>query len=151
MSSTSAHAHRHATGPSKHAAAPNERTSRPSDDEGCCEVFYVDEERVARVREAMLPGELVIEVAETFKVLAHPTRIRILRALAKEELCVCDLARVLSMTVSAASHQLRALRGMRLVRYRMEGKLAYYSLRDPFVLALLEDGIRHLTSNGSEK
>mgnify|MGYP001814296215 FL=1 len=111
----------------------------------------MDEERVARVREAMLPGDLVTEVAETFKVLAHPTRVRILRALAKEELCVCDLAQVLGMTVSAASHQLRMLRGMRLVRYRMEGKLAYYSLRDPFVLALLEDGIRHLTSNGSEK
>lgn len=151
MSSTSAHAHRHATGPSKHAAAPSERTSRPGNDKGCCQVFYVDEERVARVREAMLPDDFVNEVAETFKVLAHPTRVRILRALAKEELCVCDLAQVLGMTVSAASHQLRMLRGMRLVRYRMEGKLAYYSLRDPFVLALLEDGIRHLTSNGSEK
>ena len=99
----------------------------------------------------MLPDEFVNEVAETFKVLAHPTRIRILRALAKEELCVCDLAQVLGMTVSAASHQLRALRGMRLVRYRMDGKLAYYSLRDPFVLALLEDGIRHLRGDGDEQ
>ena len=68
MSSTSAHAHRHATGPSKHAAAPSERTSRPSNDKGCCQVFYVDEERVARVREAMLPGELGVAGRPDFPV-----------------------------------------------------------------------------------
>ena len=149
MSSTSAHAHRHATGPSKHAAAPSERTSRPGNDKGCCQVFYVDEERVARVREAMLPDDFVNEVAETFKVLAHPTRVRILRALAKEELCVCDLAQVLGMTVSAASHQLRALRGMKLVRYRMDGKLAYYRLADPSWLHVAESVLEKLAGAGA--
>lgn len=109
-------------------------------------VLFVDEERVGRVRDAMLPDELVQEVADIFKALSHPTRVRVLRALATEELCVCDLAQVLSLSVSATSHQLRALRVMRLVRFRMHGKLAYYSLRDPFIRALLEDGVRHLTT-----
>ena len=113
--------------------------------EGCCEVLFVDQDRVQRVRDAMLPDELVQAVADIFKALSHPTRVRVLRALAMEELCVCDLAQVLSLSVSATSHQLRALRAMRLVRFRMDGKLAYYSLRDPFVRALLEDGVRHLT------
>lgn len=97
------------------------------------------------MRDAMLPDDLVQAVADIFKALSHPTRVRVLRALAMEELCVCDLAQVLSLSVSATSHQLRALRAMRLVRFRMDGKLAYYSLRDPFVRALLEDGVRHLT------
>lgn len=116
-----------------------------ADHRDTCEVFYIDEDRVGRVREAMLSDDLVEQTADTFKMLAHPTRVRILHALSDEELCVCDLARVLGLSISAVSHQLRPMRQMKLVRYRMEGKLAYYSLRDRFVLALLQDGIRHLT------
>jgi DNA-binding transcriptional ArsR family regulator len=78
-------------------------------------------------------------------VLADPTRVQILRALAKEELCVCDLAQSVSLSVSATSHQLKLMRDLRLVRYRMDGKLAFYSLRDPFLVALLEDCARHVT------
>lgn len=113
-------------------------------EKGCCDVFYVDEDRVERVRKAMLAQDLIEEVADMFKVLAHPTRVRILRALAAEELCVCDLSQVLGLSISATSHQLGAMRKMKLVRYRTEGKLAYYSLRDRFLVDLLEDGIRHL-------
>lgn len=127
---------------------PNLRESKQRvdsrDSGGSCEIFSVDEDRVRRAQDAMLPEEQIAEVAETFKILAHPTRIKILRALASEELCVCDLAQVLGMSVSAVSHQLRSMRQQKLVRYRMEGKLAYYSLRDRFVLALLDDGLRHL-------
>lgn len=121
------------------------RTSPPQPDGGCCDVYYVDEDRVARVRAAMLPVDLLEQVADTFKVLAHPTRVKILRALAAEELCVCDLAQVLGLSISATSHQLRSMRTAKLVRFRMAGKLAYYSLRDPFVAALLDGGVRHLT------
>lgn len=133
-------------GPLRSAAA-----LRASEDEGCCEVLFVDEDRVRRVRQDMLSDDLAQQVADTFKVLSHPTRVRILRALAKEELCVCDLAQALSLSISATSHQLRALRSMRLVRYRMDGKLAYYSLRDPFVRALLDDGVRHLTGEAEPR
>lgn len=97
----------------------------------------------------MLPEDQIRQVAETFKILAHPTRIKILRALASEELCVCDLAQVLGLSVSAVSHQLRTMRQLKFVRYRMDGKLAYYSLRDQFGLALLDDGLRHLADEGA--
>jgi DNA-binding transcriptional ArsR family regulator len=117
--------------------------------EGTCEVQLFDEERVRRAREGMLSEALLQELAETFKVLAHPTRIRILRALAQEELCVCDLAQVLGLSVSATSHQLQAMRRMKLVQYRMDGKLAYYSMSDQHVLDLLDDALGHLTSGGT--
>lgn len=93
-----------------------------------------------------MPAVAVIEdVAATFKVLAHRTRIRIVQALATEELCVCDLARVLGVSVSATSHQLKALRALKVVRCRVDGKLAYYSLRDPFIRDLLANGVQHAT------
>ncbi len=128
------------------------RTVRPQDgrgtQSGTCGVFVVDEERVSRAREHALDQQVVVDVAETFKVLASPTRVRIIRALAREELCVCDLAHTLEMSDSAISHQLQAMRRMKLVQYRMDGKLAYYSLRDPFVLALITDCVRHLGGEG---
>lgn len=116
--------------------------------EGTCEVLLFDEERVERARDAMLSEPLLLDVAEIFKVLAHPTRIRILRALAQEELCVCDLSQLLGLSVSATSHQLQAMRRMKLVRYRMDGKLAYYSMSDHYVLDLLNDALGHLSSDG---
>ena len=114
-------------------------------EETTCEVYLVDEERVERVRSSMPSGEVLQDVADTFKVLAHPSRIRIIRALSQEELCVCDLAQVLDLSMSATSHQLGTFRKLRLVSFRTEGKLVYYRLRDPFVSALLEDGLRHVT------
>ncbi len=92
----------------------------------------------------MLSDDLLQQVAELFKVLAHPTRLRIILALAREEFCVCDMSQLLGLSDSATSHQLQILRRMGLVSYRMEGKLVYYSLRDQFVLTLLQDGLRHL-------
>lgn len=121
-----------------------------SNSKGACEVLLVNQDRVRRAREAGLGEELVAEVVETFKVLAGPTRVRIIRALAREELCVCDLAELLGLSISATSHQLQALRRARVVCHRTEGKLAYYSLRDPFVLALLDDCVRHVTNGGRE-
>ena len=119
-----------------------------SDSPKSCEIFLVDEDRVHRAREAALGEGVVADVVETFKVLASPTRVRLLRALAREEFCVCDLSQLLGLSISATSHQLQALRRARVVRHRAEGKLAYYSLRDPFVMALLEDCVRHVTNGG---
>jgi DNA-binding transcriptional ArsR family regulator len=124
--------------------------STDSTQKSTCEVFLVDEDRVQRVRDSMLSDEVIEEVAEAFKVLAHPTRVRIVRALAGEELCMCDLAQVLGISVSATSHQLQALRRMKLVRCRVDGKLAYYSLRDRFISALLDDGVGHVTNGGDQ-
>ncbi len=97
----------------------------------------------------MLPDEVVQDVADTFKVLAHPTRVRIVRALVLGELCVCDLAEVVGLSISATSHQLQMMRRAGLLRHRSEGKQVFYRLCDAFLPALLEDGVRHVTRNGA--
>jgi DNA-binding transcriptional ArsR family regulator len=109
-----------------------------------CEIQYVDERKVKRVRRAMKSPEAVSALAETFKLLGDPTRIRIAFALSKEELCVCDLANLLSVSQSAVSHSLRALRQMKLVAFRKEGKIAYYRLDDDHIAQLLEEGFGHI-------
>jgi len=113
--------------------------------DGSCKMFAFDEERVLQAREELLPPQVSQNAAELFKLLAHPTRVQILRALADRELCVCDLAQVLDLTVSATSHQLQIMRRAKVVRYRSEGKLAYYRAADDFVLALLRDSLSHLS------
>lgn len=92
----------------------------------------------------MKPPEAVAVLAELFKVLGDPTRIRIAYALSLEELCVCDISNLLGVSQSAVSHSLRALRQMKLVRFRKEGKIAYYALDDEHVARLLQDGFRHV-------
>lgn len=100
---------------------------------------------MAKARESMLPDALLADVVETFKALASPTRVRIIQALAQGELCVCDMSKVLDLSISATSHQLRTLRTLRLVSHRTEGKMVYYSLRDAFVNDLLQDATRHVS------
>lgn len=109
-----------------------------------CEAQFVDEGKVKRVRRAMKTPEAVAALAELFKVLGDPTRIRIAYALSREELCVCDISNLLGVSQSAVSHSLRALRQMKLVRFRKEGKIAYYALDDGHVSRLLDDGFRHV-------
>ncbi|MEP7274653.1 MAG: metalloregulator ArsR/SmtB family transcription factor [Acidobacteriota bacterium] len=92
----------------------------------------------------MKSPDAVQVLAETFKLLGDSTRIRIAFALSREELCVCDLANLLGISQSAASHSLRVLRQMRLVRVRKEGKIAYYALDDHHIASLLEEGFRHV-------
>lgn len=109
-----------------------------------CEINYVDERRVRRARRAMKSDEAVSSLAETFKILGDPTRIRLAFALSREELCVCDLANLLGVSQSVVSHSLRALRQLKLVRFRKEGKIAYYTLDDDHIASLLEEGFRHV-------
>ena len=109
-----------------------------------CDVEFVDEERVARVQEQMDSDESIHELAETFKVLGDSTRAKIVFALMHEELCVCDLANLLRLTPSAVSHQLRILRNGRLVKYRKDGKMAYYSLDDDHIRQLFHIGRQHI-------
>ncbi len=92
-----------------------------------------------------MPAEDVItRVAGIFKVLSDPTRVRIVFALSKADLCVCDLASLVGLSVSAVSHQLRLLRSLGLVKYRKEGRLVYYSLTDEHTRHLLGDVLEHL-------
>ena len=115
-----------------------------SPDSDACEVEFVDEKKVRRARRAMKPPEAVSALAELFKVLGDPTRIRIAYALSREELCVCDIANLLGVSQSAVSHSLRALRQLKLVRFRKDGKIAYYALDDEHVSRLIKDGFRHV-------
>ncbi|MEF2144268.1 MAG: metalloregulator ArsR/SmtB family transcription factor [Desulfovibrionaceae bacterium] len=109
-----------------------------------CRMECVHEQAVAQAGEQMLPDREVSELAALFKVLGDPTRVRILRALFVGELCVCDLAALLGMTSSAVSHQLRLLRAAKLVRYRKEGKVVFYSLDDDHVRGLVAEGLDHV-------
>ena len=117
---------------------------RNIDSEAVCEVDCIHAEDVQRARDALPGDEHVDALAETFKTLGDPTRLRIVSALAGQELCVCDIAVVLGASQSAVSHSLRALRQLRLVRYRKAGKIAYYSLDDDHITALLREGLRHV-------
>lgn len=109
-----------------------------------CEIQFVDEKKVENARRAMKSAEAVTTLAETFKILGDPTRIKIAFALSKEELCVCDIANLLGVSQSAVSHSLRTLRQMKLVRFRKEGKIAYYTLDDDHIANLLDEGFRHV-------
>jgi ArsR family transcriptional regulator, lead/cadmium/zinc/bismuth-responsive transcriptional repressor len=86
----------------------------------------------------------VMALAETFKVLGDTTRVRILDVLSRTELCVQDLARVLGHTQSAVSHQLRLLRGSRLVRTRRDGRQIFYALDDDHIVGLFRQGLEHV-------
>ena len=109
-----------------------------------CETHYVDVERVERAKKNMKPERTLFELAEIFKVLGDATRVRILHALSHEELCVCDIAALTAISQSAISHQLRLLRASRLVKFRREGKMVYYSLDDDHVARLFEEGLNHV-------
>jgi DNA-binding transcriptional ArsR family regulator len=109
-----------------------------------CEIEFVDERKVKSVRRAMKSDDAVGMLAETFKILGDPTRVRIAFALAREELCVCDISNLLNVSQSAVSHSLRTLRQMKLVRFRREGKIAYYTLDDEHISHLLDEGFRHV-------
>ncbi|HWQ15189.1 MAG TPA: metalloregulator ArsR/SmtB family transcription factor [Roseiflexaceae bacterium] len=97
-----------------------------------------------QLREYQLEDTLAAQVAATFKALADPTRVRILHALSHAELCVGDLAALLGVTESAVSHQLRLLRGLRIVRARREGKLIFYALDDEHVTRIFQLTLEHL-------
>jgi ArsR family transcriptional regulator len=97
-----------------------------------------------QLKERLLDEASVAALAETFKVLGDTTRVRILDALARAEVPVCDLAQLLGLTQSAVSHQLRLLRGMRLVKSRRVGKHIYYIADDHHIVGLFEQGLEHV-------
>ena len=109
-----------------------------------CDEFCTHGEVIGRVQADMPDEEKLYDLAEFFKVFGDTTRIRILYVLFEAEMCVCDIAKLLNMTQSAISHQLRALKNVRLVRARREGKTVFYSLADDHVATLLRNGMEHI-------
>ncbi|MEG1404327.1 MAG: metalloregulator ArsR/SmtB family transcription factor [Oscillospiraceae bacterium] len=109
-------------------------------------------ERVCMVRESLPQDETLFNLADLFKLFGDTTRIKILYALSESELCVCAIAELLSMTQSAISHQLKALKDGKLVKGRREGKEMYYALADDHVRQIIDCGYEHIMEeNANEK
>lgn len=110
----------------------------------CCESSEVHEELLRTVREKLPPEEQLYDLAELFKVFGDSTRMRILFVLFEAEVCVCDLAEALNMTVSAISHQLRILKQSKLVKSEKIGRSVFYALADEHVRSIVEQGMEHV-------
>ncbi|MCX7904651.1 MAG: metalloregulator ArsR/SmtB family transcription factor [Caloramator sp.] len=110
-----------------------------------CSCTVVHEDVVEKVKDMMPEEERLYDVAELFKVLGDTTRIKIICALFESEMCVCDIADLLNMSQSAVSHQLRVLKAARLVKFRKEGKIVYYSLDDEHVKMIFDLGLLHVS------
>jgi len=103
-----------------------------------------DQFKLDQTKENMPSEEVFYDLSELFKVFGDSTRIKILYALLKGELCVLDIANLLDMSMSAISHQLRVLKQSRLVKYRREGRTLYYSLDDDHVSTMIAMGMEHI-------
>ncbi len=109
-----------------------------------CSINEIDPEKVAFVQKKALPENTVERLSRLFSALSDPTRLKILHALTvTEELCVCDLAALAELSVSAVSHQLRLLRDRDLVRARRDGRMVFYSVADDHIAVLMGTGIEH--------
>lgn len=109
-----------------------------------CECNEIHQECVECVKKLMLEENKFSKLSELFKVFGDPTRLKIIYALLKKELCVCDIAEVVNMSQSSVSHQLRVLKATDLVKYRKEGKTVYYSLDDDHIELIFNSGLNHI-------
>lgn len=113
--------------------------SASSDD--ACDIFCSDESKVRNLKPLVSRTQ---GLGTFFKAFADETRASILYCLSREELCVCDVAQVLGMSVQAVSHHLRLLKAARIVRSRREGKMVFYSLDDNHILSIIDEGLAHV-------
>ena len=109
-----------------------------------CDVRVIHLERVARARNEAIAEKDVDRLAQTYKIMGDPTRLKIILALRSGEMCVCDIAAFIGLSESAVSHQLRRLRDLSLVRSRRDGQVLYYSLDDAHVVDLITTGLSHI-------
>ena len=109
-----------------------------------CEITTIHKDMVNKVKNSIPGDELIYDLAEFFKVFADSTRMKIIYALMEGELCVCDIATVVGTTQSAISHQLRILKQSKLVKYRKDGKVVYYSLDDEHIAEIVKKGREHI-------
>ena len=115
-----------------------------------CEHEHSHDEVVEKISDIMPSEDVIYDVAELFKVFGDSTRTRILTALFESEMCVCDIGKLLNMTKSAISHQLRILRQNKLVKARKSGKEVFYSLADNHVKIIFKMAIDHVTGKDCE-
>ena len=112
-----------------------------------CDCTVIHDDIVEKTRKKLPDEELLFDLAELFKVFGDSTRVRIISVLLRAEMCVCDIAVLLGMSKSAISHQLRALRQTRLVKYRRSGKVVFYSLDDRHIGSIFSQGLAHVSES----
>ena len=110
----------------------------------CCQETQTHPSRIETVKKLLPADEVLYDLAELFKIFGDSTRIKLLYALYESELCVGAITQLLGMTQSAVSHQLRALKQSKLVKYRREGKTIFYTLADEHVVTILAQGMEHI-------
>lgn len=119
--------------------------TKSTHDVPCCTFLHAHKNVIEGVKDVMPAEDTLLELAELFHVFGDSTRIKILYVLLEHELCVCDIATLLNMTVSSISHQLRILKSAKLVRWRKSGKTVFYALADDHVRTVLGQGMEHVT------
>jgi len=127
-----------------HVPTPAGTRADPAADDALCEVHLVHEDAVHAALRGRAGEHELARLADTFQMMASPSRLRIVEALAVREMCVCDLAAVVGVSQSAVSHHLRQLRQMRIVTYRKSGRMAYYRLDDDHIAGLFRAGLEHV-------
>ncbi|MBQ9384255.1 MAG: helix-turn-helix transcriptional regulator [Ruminiclostridium sp.] len=110
-----------------------------------CEFHHVHDELLKKISAVMPDEDSLFDLAELYKIFGDSTRIKILYALFEAELCVCDIATLIGMSMSAVSHQLRILKQASLVKFRRDGKTVFYSLADDHVRSILGQGMEHIS------
>lgn len=118
--------------------------------DGFCIDKSVDREKVDRIKSGLLSDQATNLLAETFKVLSDPTRVKIVFALLHGELCVCEIVEITGVSQSAISHQLRKLRDLRIVKYRKSSKMVFYSLDDDHIVGLISECANHVAEEIKE-
>ncbi|MBB5144348.1 ArsR/SmtB family transcription factor [Desulfovibrio intestinalis] len=113
----------------------------------CCTIIHQDV--VDQVKEGLLPDSSLGEMAELFKCLGDPTRLKIVYALLAAEMCVCDIGALLEMSTPAISHHLKVLRQLKLVTFRRSGKIVYYTIADEHISPILSQALAHIKESGN--
>jgi len=122
-----------------------------NDDTMLCDVTVIHEDILEKVRGRLTDEKLLRKMAEIFKVMNDPTRLKIINALLLSEMCVCDIAALMGMTQPTISHHLKIMRQSELIKYRRDGKTVYYSLDDGHIETLFQNGLEHaLEKTGGE-
>lgn len=113
--------------------------------EMCCEFIHAHKDIVDKVKKVIPKEELLYDLAEFYKVFGDSTRIKILYVLSQSQMCVCDIASLLNMTISAISHQLKILKNADLVKSKKDGRTVFYSLADGHISTIISQGMDHIT------